>query len=68
MRRVKDPNSYKVLSNNNKKLSIANVQAYLTEGDKFIKNGNFDEAKDSYDNARNLAKQLASFYRDLKFI
>ena len=61
----KDPNSYKVLSNNSKKLTIKNVKAYITEGDAFIENGNFDEAKSSYDKARNLAKQLASFYRDL---
>ena len=61
----RDPKSYKVLSNNNKKLSITNVQAYITEGDAFIENGNFDEAKNAYDNARDLAKQLASFYRDL---
>ena len=61
----KDPNSYKVLSNNNKKLTITNVQAYITEGDAFIENGNFDEAKSSYDKARDLAKKLASFYRDL---
>ena len=29
------------------------------------KNNNFDEAKNSYDNARDLAKQLAAFYKDL---
>tara|TARA_S200000501_G_C20586299_1_gene639482 strand:+ start:68 stop:628 length:561 start_codon:yes stop_codon:yes gene_type:complete len=62
---VKDQNSYKVLSSDNKKLSITNIQAYITEGDTFIENGNFEEAKSAYDNARNLAKQLASFYRDL---
>ena len=61
----KNPNSYKVLSNNNKKLTITNVQAYITEGDTFIEKGNFDEAKRSYDKARDLAKKLASFYRDL---
>ena len=60
-----DPNSYKVLSNKNKKLTITNVQAYITEGDAFIETGNFDEAKISYDKARDLAKKLASFYRDL---
>ena len=60
-----DPNSYKILSNNNKKLSIRNVQAYITEGDAFIENGKFDEAKSSYDKARDLAKQLAAFYLDL---
>ena len=62
---VKNPKYYKVLSNDNKKLSISNVEYYLTQGDKFIKNGDFDKAKDSYLNARKLAKQLASFYSDL---
>ena len=62
---VQDPDSYKILSKNNKKLSIKNVQAFIKEGDGYIKNGNFDEAKISYDNARDLAKQLAGFYRDL---
>ena len=61
----KDPTSYKVLSDINKKLSITNVQEYLAEGDAFIKNGNFDKAKSSYDKARALAKQLSGFYRDL---
>ena len=62
---VKNPKDYKVLSNDNKKLSISNVEFYLTQGDNFIKNGDFDKAKDSYLNARKLAKQLASFYSDL---
>ena len=56
---------HKVLSNDGIKLSISNVEYYLTQGDKFIKNGDFDKAKDSYLNARKLAKQLASFYSDL---
>ena len=58
-------NEYKVLSTKNKKLSITNVENYLNEGDNFIKNGDFDKAKDSYLNARKLATQLASFYSDL---
>ena len=60
-----NPNNYKVLSSNNKNLSIANVEYYLKEGDEFIENGDFDKAKDSYLDARKLAKQLASFYSDL---
>ena len=60
-----NPKSYKVLSTNNKNLSVASVEYYLKEGDKFIKNGDYDEAKDSYLDARKLAKQLASFYSDL---
>ena len=62
---IKNPNDYKVLSNTNKKLSIANVEYYLRQGDKSIKNGDFDKAKDSYLDARKLATQLASFYSDL---
>ena len=60
-----DPNNYKVLSSTNKKLSITKVQAFLREGDKLIKSGKVDNAKDSFDKARNLAKQLAGFYGDL---
>ena len=62
---AENPKDYKVLSINNKKLSIANVEYYLKEGDDFIKNGDFDKAKESYLDARKLAKQLASFYSDL---
>ena len=62
---VKNTSSYKVLSNDNKNLSIANVQSYISEGDTHIENGNSEEAKKSYDKARNLAKKLAGFYRDL---
>jgi len=62
---VKNPKDYKVLSTTNKKLSIANVEYYLKQGDKLIKNGDFDKAKDFYIDARNLATQLASFYSDL---
>ena len=62
---TENPKNYKVLSINNKKLSIANVEYYLKEGDEFIKNGDFEKAKDSYLDARKLAKQLASFYSDL---
>ena len=59
------PKDYKVLSNTSKKLSISNVEYYIKQGDKFIKNDDFEKAKDSYLDARKLAKQLASFYSDL---
>ena len=62
---VKNPEDYKVLTTNGGNLSIANVKYYLSQGDLFIKNGNFNKAKDSYLDARKLAKQLASFYADL---
>jgi len=62
---IKNPNDFKVLSNEGKKLSISNVEYYINQGDKYIKNGDFEKAKDSYLDARKLAKQLASFYSDL---
>ena len=40
----KNPNQYKVFSSTNKKLSISDVQDYLTKGDKFVKNGDFEKA------------------------
>ena len=61
----KNTKDYKVLSNTNKNLSIANVEYYLKQGDKSINKGDFDKAKDSYLDARKLATQLASFYSDL---
>ena len=60
-----DPKTYKVLASSNKKLSIENVLDFLEKGDTFIKNGEIDKAKESYDKARSLAKQLAGFYKDL---
>ena len=60
-----DPNNYKVLSSTNKKLSISNVENFLREGDALIKSGELDKAKESFDKARVLAKQLAGFYGDL---
>ena len=61
----KDPTNYKVLSDSGKSLSISNVDYYIKQGDEFVKNGDFDRAKDSYIDARKLAKQLANFYSDL---
>jgi len=60
-----NPSNYKVLASNNKKLSVANVEYYLKQGDKFIKNNDLDKAKDSYLDARKLSTQLASFYSDI---
>ena len=62
---AKNPKDYKVLSTSNKKLSIANVEYYLKQGDEFLKKGEFDKTKNSYLSARKLATKLASFYSDL---
>ena len=65
VRESEDASNYKVLSNQGKTLSIVNVEYYIKQGDEFIKNGDFDQAKNSYLDARKLAKQLALFYSDL---
>ena len=62
---IKNPEEYRVLSNENKKLSILTVENFIKQGDSYVKKGDFDKAKDSYLDARKLAKQLASFYSDL---
>ena len=62
---IKNPNDYKVLSNESKKLSISNVEYLIEQGDKSITKGDFDEAKAFYLDSRKLAKQLAKFYSDL---
>ena len=60
-----NPKDYKVLAINNKKLSIANVEYYIEQGDRLIENSDFDKAKKAYLDARNLATQIARFYSDL---
>jgi len=62
---IKNPKDFRVLSNESKKLNISKVEYFIKEGDKYIKNGDFEKAKDFYIDARKLAKQLASFYSDL---
>ena len=62
---INNPEEFRALSNESKKLSISNVEYFIKEGDKYIKNGDFEKAKGSYLDARKLAKQLASFYSDL---
>ena len=60
-----NPENYKALSKTNKKLSITSIETFLREGDALVQAGKFDKAKESFDKARNLAKQLAGFYGDL---
>ncbi len=62
---TKNSKDFRVLSNDSKKLSISSVEYLITQGDKYIKNGDFEKAKDYYKDARKLATQLASFYSDL---
>ena len=62
---INSPKKYRVLSNESKKLSISKVEYFMKQGDRYIETGDFEKAKDSYLDARKLAKQLASFYSDL---
>tara|TARA_A100001035_G_C27553340_1_gene395158 strand:- start:105 stop:620 length:516 start_codon:yes stop_codon:yes gene_type:complete len=62
---IKNPEDYKALSKDSKKLSISNVEYFIQQGDKYINSEDFDKAKIFYLDARKLAKQLASFYSDL---
>ena len=62
---IKNPEDFRVLSNDSKKLSISKVEYFINQGDEYINNEDFEKAKDSYLDARKLAKQLASFYSDL---
>ena len=62
---VKNTEDYKVFSSNKKKLSIANVEYYLKQGDESFERDDLENAKDSYLAARQLATKLASFYSDL---
>ena len=62
---INNTEDFRVLSNENKKFSISNVEYFIKQGDKYIENGAINKAKESYLNARKLAKQLASFYSDL---
>ena len=65
---VKSPKDFKVFSINNKKLSIDNVKFYLRQGDSFVEEGDYEKAKASYLDARNLSTRLASFYSDLNSV
>ena len=39
---IENPKNYKVFSEVSNKLNISNVDFYLKQGDKFIKNGDFE--------------------------
>jgi len=41
---IKNPEEFRVLSDENEKLSISNVEYFIKEGDKYIKNGDFEKA------------------------
>ena len=40
---IKNPEDFRVLSDDSKKLSISNVEYFIKEGDKHIKKGDFEK-------------------------
>ncbi len=57
--------SYKVLASKDGGFNVSYVQSLLKKGDESISRGDLEQAKMHYDKARDVSKQLLSFYRDL---
>ena len=57
--------NYKVLARKGNGFNVSSVQKLIEKGDQAVSQYNLDGAKLQYDKARNVAKQLLSFYRDL---
>ena len=60
-----DSENYKVLSSTNNSFSISTVELNIIEGDKYIKKGDFEKAKESFKKATELSKKMAIFYLDI---
>ncbi len=59
-------NEYRVLAKKGRGgYNVSAVQEFLDKGDAAISRGNLVAARKHYDKARDVAKQLLSFYRDL---
>ena len=57
--------NYKVLSREEGGFNVSAVEEFLKKGDNFVAKGNLAEARKNFDSARQVSKQLLSFYRDL---
>ncbi len=62
-----DSNSYdyRVLANEEIRLSLKSVEKLLIEGDKFFIKENYSSARMNFDKARDMSKLLLDFYNDL---
>ena len=60
-----DSVNLKVLASPESGFNVSTVERLIQQGDRSISKGNFVAAKENYDKARNVSKQLLSFYRDL---
>ena len=57
--------NYKVLSRKDGGFNVFTVEELIKRGDDSISKGDLVDAKKNYDQARNVSRQLLSFYRDL---
>tara|TARA_Y100001968_G_scaffold333931_1_gene401292 strand:+ start:580 stop:1101 length:522 start_codon:yes stop_codon:yes gene_type:complete len=57
--------SYKVLASKKSGLNISTVKDLIDKGDKAMSLEDFDEARENFDKARLLTKQLLGFYREI---
>ena len=57
--------SYKVLANQKAGLNLLTVKDLMDKGDKAISDSDLDKAREFFDQARLLTRQLLDFYRDL---
>jgi len=56
---------YKVLASETSGLNLGTIQAFLDQGDELFLKGDFAKAREEFDKARQISKQLLNFYRDL---
>ena len=57
--------SFKVLNNKDRGYSLITVKAFLEKGDDALREKNISKARENYDKARVISKQLYKFYRDI---
>ncbi len=57
--------NYKVLARDVDGFNVSLVKNLLKKGDELASRGKLESAKENYDQARKVSKQLLSFYRDL---
>ena len=65
MAEISSANNYKVLASPEDGFNVKVVQNLLKKGDESVAQGNLRQARKHYDQARDVSKQLLSFYRDL---
>ena len=59
------PSTYKVLAREQGGFNVFAIQELLDRGDDSVANGDLVKAREHFDKAREVSKQLLSFYRDL---